>query len=59
MGDERGQIIFNLIKIMLAKNLKYFILENVKGLTNHDNGNSLRVILQELKRRDILFFTKC
>ena len=50
MGDERGQIIFSLIKIMLAKNLKYFILENVKGLTNHDNGNSLKVILQELDK---------
>lgn len=49
MGDERGQIIFSLIKIMLVKNLKYFILENVKGLTNHDNGNSLRVILKELE----------
>lgn len=35
---------------MLAKNLKYFILENVKGLTNHDNGNSLKVILQELDK---------
>lgn len=50
MGDERGQIIFSLIKIMLAKKLKYFILENVKGLTNHDNGNSLKVILQELEK---------
>ena len=50
MGDERGQIIFSLIKIMLAKNLKYFILENVKGLTSHDNGNSLKVILQELEK---------
>jgi len=50
MGDERGQIIFSLIKIMLAKNLKYFILENVKGLTNHDNGNSLKVILQQLEK---------
>ncbi|MSU54790.1 MAG: DNA (cytosine-5-)-methyltransferase [Candidatus Staskawiczbacteria bacterium] len=50
MGDERGQIIFSLIKIMLAKNLKYFILENVKGLTNHDNGNSFKVILRELEK---------
>lgn len=50
MVDERGQIIFSLIKIMLAKNLKYFILENVKGLTNHDNGNSLKIILQELDK---------
>jgi len=50
MGDERGQIIFSLIKIMLAKNVKYFILENVKGLTNHDNGNSLKVILSALDK---------
>jgi DNA (cytosine-5)-methyltransferase 1 len=50
MGDERGQIIFSLIKIMLAKKLKYFILENVKGLTSHGNGNSLKVILQELEK---------
>ena len=50
MSDKRGQIIFSLIQIMLAKNLKYFILENVKGLTNHDNGNSFKVILQELEK---------
>lgn len=50
MQDERGQIIYGLIKIMLDKNIKYFILENVKGLTNHDNGNSLKVILSELDK---------
>lgn len=50
MQDERGQIIYGLIKIMIDKNIKYFILENVKGLTNHDNGNSLKVILSELDK---------
>lgn len=50
MQDKRGQIIYGLIKIMKDKNLKYFILENVKGLTNHDNGNSLRIILEELDK---------
>ena len=50
MGDKRGQVIFSLIDIMLAKNVKYFILENVKGLTNHDGGNSFRVILKELDK---------
>lgn len=48
MQDKRGQIIYGLIKIMLAKNLKYFILENVKGLVSHDNGISLKTILDEL-----------
>ena len=50
MGDKRGQIIYSLIKIMKGKNLPYFILENVKGLVNHDNGNSLKVILEELDK---------
>lgn len=50
MKDERGQVIYGLTKIMTEKKVKYFILENVKGLVNHDNGNSLRVILSELDR---------
>lgn len=50
MRDLRGQIIFSLIQIIVAKNLKFFILENVKGLTNHDNGNSFKIILQELEK---------
>ncbi|MCR4334527.1 MAG: DNA (cytosine-5-)-methyltransferase [Patescibacteria group bacterium] len=54
MGDDRGQIIFGLIKIMLAKKVKYFILENVKGLTNHDNGNSLKVIKNKLEEAGYL-----
>jgi DNA (cytosine-5)-methyltransferase 1 len=48
MGDKRGQIIYGLIKIMKEKNLPYFILENVKGLVNHDGGKTLKVILAEL-----------
>ncbi len=48
MSDARGQIIYSLINILKGKNVKYFILENVKGLTNHDGGNSLKVILKEL-----------
>ena len=58
MQDERGQIIYGLIKIMLDKNLKYFILENVKGLTNHDKGNSLKVILHELDKAGYNVFYK-
>jgi len=48
MEDDRGQIIFSLIKIMREKNLKYFILENVKGLANHDGGKTLKKILEGL-----------
>ena len=58
MSDRRGQIIFSLTKIMNAKNLPYFILENVKGLLNHDNGQSLKVILDELDRAGYKVFWK-
>lgn len=50
MDDHRGQIIFNLINIMKHKNLKYFILENVKGLENHEGGKTLKIILEELDK---------
>jgi DNA (cytosine-5)-methyltransferase 1 len=48
MKDRRGLVIFGLTKILLEKNIKYFILENVKGLLNHGNGESLEIILKEL-----------
>lgn len=46
--ENRGQIIYGLVKILKAKNVKYFILENVKGLINHDKGNTLKTILELL-----------
>lgn len=46
--EERGQVIYGLVEILKAKNVKYFILENVKGLVNHDNGNTLKVVLKLL-----------
>ncbi len=46
--DERGQIIYHLIDILTWKNIPYFILENVKGLVNHDKGRTLKTILKLL-----------
>ncbi|MEG1668603.1 DNA cytosine methyltransferase [Chryseobacterium sp.] len=48
-NDERGQIIYHLISILKAKRTKYFILENVKGLTTHDDGKTLKIILSALE----------
>jgi DNA (cytosine-5)-methyltransferase 1 len=50
MDDQRGQIIYGLIKIMQGKDLPYFILENVKGLVNHENGKTLKTILEDLDK---------
>jgi DNA-cytosine methyltransferase len=46
--EKRGQVIYGLVKILKAKNVKYFILENVKGLLNHDKGNTLKIVLELL-----------
>jgi DNA (cytosine-5)-methyltransferase 1 len=46
--ENRGQVIYGLVKILKAKNVKYFILENVKGLVNHDKGNTLSTVLKLL-----------
>lgn len=49
-ADDRGLIIYGIIKILRNKNIPYFILENVKGLVNHDKGNTLKTILSELSQ---------
>ncbi len=58
MDDQRGQIIFGLIKIMNGKNIKYFILENVKGLVNHDGGRTLTIISEELDKAGYKVYPK-
>ena len=56
--DNRGLIIYSLIKIMKTKNVKYFLLENVKGLINHDKGKTLRIIKNELEKAGYNLYTK-
>ena len=48
LDDERGQIIFNIANILKDKAIPYFILENVKGLTNINKGKALKEILELL-----------
>lgn len=47
--DSRGQIIFHLSRILREKRPKCFILENVKGLVRHDNGQTIKKIIEELE----------
>lgn len=47
--DTRGTLFFEVERILKAKRPKGFILENVEGLTNHDHGNTLKVILSHLE----------
>lgn len=46
--DSRGTLFFNVANILKIKKPKAFFLENVKGITNHDNGKTLETILSIL-----------
>lgn len=47
-SDDRGQIIFHLVRILEESKPKCFLFENVKGLVTHDKGNTLKIIINEL-----------
>lgn len=46
----RGTLFFELIRIIKIKKPSIVFLENVKNLVSHDNGNTFRVILEELEK---------
>lgn len=46
--DTRGTLFFEVARILKEKSPKAFILENVKGLTNHDGGKTLEVIINTI-----------
>jgi DNA (cytosine-5)-methyltransferase 1 len=45
-NDPRGTIFFHCHKYISLKKPKAFVLENVKGLVNHDNGNTFKIIME-------------
>lgn len=51
-ADTRGTLFFDVERIIIAKQPKGFILENVEGLVNHDDGNTLNVILGNLDKAE-------
>jgi DNA (cytosine-5)-methyltransferase 1 len=48
--DERGNIFFDICKIVAHHNPKYIILENVRNLTTHDDGNTWDVIKSSIDK---------
>ena len=46
--DTRGTLFFDIARILKIKRPKYILLENVKGLLNHDNGKTFGTILATL-----------
>jgi len=47
-NDDRGNMFFQLERIFLENQPQVIFLENVKNLLGHDNGNTYRVIKNEL-----------
>lgn len=47
--DTRGTLFFEIMRIVKAKKPEVIFLENVENLVRHDDGNTLRVILDTLE----------
>lgn len=47
LRDPRGQLFYEMVRILKDKKPKAFIAENVKGLLNIDKGETFRLILEE------------
>lgn len=47
-ADTRGTLFFNIEAILKAKKPAAFLLENVKRLKTHDNGNTFSIIIERL-----------
>ena len=45
-NDIRGTLFFDVIRIIKEKQPKYILLENVKNLISHDDGNTIKTILK-------------
>lgn len=56
--DERGLLIFQVIRILKDKQPKAFILENVKNLQTIQNGKVFKVIIDNLQRTGYEVYTQ-
>lgn len=55
-NDTRGTLFFEIMRLVDVLKPKYLFFENVKNLESHDNGNTFKVILNELEKRQ--YFVK-
>jgi DNA (cytosine-5)-methyltransferase 1 len=49
LEDDRGNLIFEFIRVIKECNPKMFIFENVKGLTTHESGKTFDYVLSKFK----------
>lgn len=58
LADERGILIFQVLRILKEKQPKAFILENVKGLLSIQKGEIFKMILENLENEGYSVYTK-
>ncbi|KAI9348301.1 S-adenosyl-L-methionine-dependent methyltransferase [Zopfochytrium polystomum] len=49
LNDHRGELFFEVVRILAAKRPKSFLLENVANLVTLDDGAALRIIREQLE----------
>jgi DNA (cytosine-5)-methyltransferase 1 len=53
--DERGELFFDVVRLLKDLKPKAYFLENVKTLASHDKGNTFDIIKKELKQAGYSF----
>ncbi len=56
--EDRGNMFFEIIKILQAKKPQAIFLENVKNLENHDEGRTFKIIKQLLQNEGYSIYYK-
>ena len=50
LDDDRGRLLFEYVRVVRETLPLGFVLENVEGLTNWDNGKALSMLIEELTK---------
>jgi DNA (cytosine-5)-methyltransferase 1 len=53
LEDPRGNLLLCFIKMIHYVKPKMFLIENVKGLTNHDGGKTFKYIIKLIKKKGL------
>lgn len=56
--DTRGTLFFDIVRIIRHRKPSIVLLENVKNFATHDNGNTLRVVVETLEAQGYVVFKK-
>ena len=52
LDETKGTLFFDVMRIIRSKRPKYVLLENVRNLASHDNGNTWQTIRRSLREAD-------